>query len=317
MSRLALLALLPAAALAWSPFEKNHPVVEEGTQAYEKQDFDKAAEKYDAAAKERPKDANVEYDRALALHKQGKNAEAREAFKHAEELDTQHELTSRIHYNLGNVEYADGHKAEAVQEYRKALRADPRDELARHNLEIVLRDLPPKTSSGSDGGTPDGGKSDAGRMPDAGSDAGRPDGGFDGGTPDAGQRDGGGGDAGFQPDGGPDGGVADGGTPTDGGQGDGGRGDGGQGEQDQKDKGDAGQSEQDSAHGDGGADGGQSVDAGEDEEPQPGQASDGGAHLSKKEAEKLLDSLKSNEKNLQLWRFRQKTKKNDTHGKDW
>ena len=42
---------------------------------------------------------------------------------------------------------------------------------------------------------------------------------------------------------------------------------------------------------------------------------DGG--LSKKEAEKALDSMKNGEKNLQLWRFRQKTQKNDNHGKDW
>lgn len=45
--------------------------------------------------------------------------------------------------------------------------------------------------------------------------------------------------------------------------------------------------------------------------------SDGGLDVSKREAERLLDSIKSSEKNMQLWRFRQKTSKSDPHGKDW
>jgi hypothetical protein len=41
--------------------------------------------------------------------------------------------------------------------------------------------------------------------------------------------------------------------------------------------------------------------------------------VSRREAESLLDSLKNSEKNLQLWRFRQKDPKSSPHGngKDW
>lgn len=316
---LALLVCLAASsALAMGPFEKNHPLVDQGTAAYDQNRFDEALEKFDAAAQERPSDPRVQYDRGLALHKLGRNEEARAAFERARELDRDGQLSSKIDYNLGNVAVAENDRQEAIRRYRAALRKDPADPLARHNLEVLLKNLPPKESPGSDGGTPDGGKGDAGRpdagmdggVTDGGSDAGRPDGGEgDGGRGDAGSADGGGGDAGS--DGGADGGQG----PGDGGQGDGGRGDGGQG--DQEKQGDGGQSDQ-SQRGDGGVDGGREQQDGGEAEPQPAKLlPDGGADVSKKEAEKLLDSMKSNEKNLQLWRFRQKTQKNDTHGKDW
>ncbi|MEW6435078.1 MAG: aerotolerance regulator BatC, partial [Myxococcota bacterium] len=59
------------------------------------------------------------------------------------------------------------------------------------------------------------------------------------------------------------------------------------------------------------------ADAGESQPAEPQLLPDGGVDLSKQEAEKLLDSMKSNEKNLQLWRFRQKTRNSEPNGKDW
>jgi hypothetical protein len=315
MSRalLLVLALAPGLAAAMNPFEKNHPQVDEGTRAYENQQFDAALEKFDAAAKERPQDPRVQYNRGLALHKLGRNDEARAALNRAMELDAQGELASKIHYNLGTIAASENQREQAIREYRAALRKDPTDELSRHNLEVLLKNLPPKQQQGQDGGTPDGGGADGGK-PDAGMDGGVTDGGSDAGRPDGGQPDGGGGDGGSAQDGGQDGGV-DGGGQGDGGQGDGGSGDGGQGDKPQK--GDGGQSGENQPS-DGGMDGGQQTEDGGTPEPQRAELSpDGGVDLSKKEAEKLLDSMKTSEKNLQLWRFRQKTKNSEQHGKDW
>lgn len=310
-----LLMLVPCAALAMGPFEKNHPLVDKGTDAFNGGRFEEALGDFDAAAKERPKDHRVQYNRAVALHKLGRNPEARQALSQADEFDEAHELSAKIHYTLGNIAAADGDPKAAIKEYRKSLKADPNDGFARHNLEVLLRNLPPKQNSGADGGTPDGGRSDAGTRPDAGQDGGaHPDSGVDAGTPDGGPNDGGQQDGGQTPDGGQDGG-ADGGPPQDGGQGDGGKGDAGQGEKEKP--GDAGEGGQ-GRRGDTGADGGADQhDAGQAEEAEPVEAGDGGAQTEKRDAEKLLDSLKNNEKNLQLWRFRQKTQRNDTHGKDW
>ncbi|MBL8911205.1 MAG: tetratricopeptide repeat protein [Archangium sp.] len=298
-------------ARAAGPFERNHPEIEAGTEAYDAQNFEEALARYDAAANEKPNDPVVQYNRGLALHKLNRNDEAKQAFNKALELDREGKLSSKIHYNLGNVAAANGDKKEAIAEYRAALRKDPDDPLARHNLEVLLKNLPPQQSSGADGGTPDGGGHDGGK-PDAGQDGGVSDSGVDAGRPDGGQPDGGGGDGG-SPDGGTDAG-ADGGTQGgDGGQGDGGRGDGGEGNQDKK--GDAGQ-DSESSQGDAGSDGGtEEGDAGMEQQPQ--LLPDGGVDVSKKDAEKLLDSLKSSEKNLQLWRFKQKTPRSDPNGKDW
>lgn len=315
MSRARLLPLVLLLS-AMGPLEKNHDAIDEGMAAYEAGDYERALRHFDQAQQDKGADPRVHYNRGLALHKLGRNDEAKQALGRALELDRAGEYASKIHYNLGTIAAVSGQKEEALRELRRALKKDPGDQLARHNLEVLLRDLPPKSQSGQDGGSPDGGKADGGR-PDAGQDGGVHDGGSDAGAPDGGGRDGGDGDGGAPSDGGSDGGL-----PRDGGQGDGGSGDGGQGEKDQK--------------GDGGADGGQG-DGGD--EGDPSQRSDGGADggreqpgdagapqealglvdggMTPAEAEKLLEPLKRNEKNLQLWRFRQKTQKTETHGKDW
>lgn len=314
-SKLAVLfiALLAGQAQAAGPLEKNHPEIELGTKAFEAQKFDEALTHYDAALQDKPSDPRVQYNRGLALHKLGRNDEAKSAFQAALELDRSGELNSKLHYNLGNVAAATGDKQQAVKEYRAALRKNPEDELARHNMEVLLKNLPPEQSKGSDGGTPDGGGHDGGK-PDAGQDGGVTDGGSDAGRPDGGKPDGGDGDAGPS-DAGADGGSDGGEGKGDGGEGDGGSGDGGQGEKEQK--GDGGSSDQ-AEPGDGGADGGnEEQDAGAAQEGKPQLLPDGGIDVSRKDAEKLLDSLKSNEKNLQLWRFKQKTPKSEPNGKDW
>jgi len=311
---LALFVVLGTAARveASGPFEKNHPEVARGTEAWDAQKFDEALTHYDAALKEKPADARVQYNRGLALHKLNRNDEAKQALQSALELDRSGELAGKIHYNLGNVAAAMGDKKLAVQEYRQALRKNPDDELARHNLEVLLKNLPPEQNQGKDGGTPDAGGHDGGR-PDAGEDGGVNDGGADAGRPDGGRPDGGDGDAGLS-DGGADAGADGGQSPGDGGQGDGGSGDGGQGDQDKP--GDAGASQQDQP-GDGGSDGGSESQDGGVSESQEAKLEDGGVDVSKQDAEKLLDSMKATEKNLQLWRFKQKSPKSDPHGKDW
>jgi Ca-activated chloride channel family protein len=301
-------------ARAAGPLEANHPEAELGTQAYEAQRFDEALSRFDKALQDKPSDPRAHYNRALALYKLGRNDEAKAAFQAALDLDRTGELAGKVHYNLGNVAASTGDKAQAVKEYRAALREDPTDPLARHNLEVLLKNLPPQQpQSGGDAGTPDAGGNDGGR-PDAGQDGGTTDGGSDAGQPDGGRPDGGGGDGGSG-DAGMDAGADAGQGQGDGGQGDGGSGDGGAGQKEQR--GDGGAS-QDSQPGDAGADGGaEQRDAGTPQQLQGDRLPDGGVDLERKDAEKLLDSLKTNERNLQLWRFKQKSPKSDPHGKDW
>ena len=312
----ALTVALVFAAKAWAmgPLEKNHPLVNEGMEAFDRGEFEQALEKFEAAEKVLPGNAAVAFNRGATLHKLGRNEDALQAFNQALALD-KGELAEKIHYNQGNVLAGLDKKKEAIAEYRRALRIDPKDGLARHNLEVVLRDLPPPKQDppGRDAGTPDAGKSDAGK-PDAGPDGRQKDGGADAGG-DGGAGDGGRGDGGM--DGGVDGGKGDAGTDGGGpGQGDGGR-DGG--------KGDAGHGVGDKQAdagkegdqlGDGGSDGGHGDEDGGAAGEEAADLRDGGAGMSKADAEKLLDSMKNSEKNLQLWRFQQKRTKR-ANGKDW
>ncbi|RKI12375.1 tetratricopeptide repeat protein [Corallococcus praedator] len=294
------LLALPGPAWAVGPLEKDHPLVQRGREAYAAGRYEDALRDFEAAKKERPSDPIVEFNRADALAKLGRAAEAREAFKQVAESSRQPDLAQKSWYNLGNLAATAGDRKEALKSYRRALTLDPTDPLARHNYEVVLRDLPPNQNQpdggadggqdgGDDGGRPDGGedggrKEDGGSPVDGGTDAG-PDGGSDGGT-DGGAPDGGG-------DGGPDGGG-------DGGADGGADGGGDDGEGDPKD---------------GGADGGSESEEESESNPRDGGSPEG--DVDRQEAERLLDAMKQNEKNLQLWRFQQKKKPRKPNEKDW
>lgn len=308
---------LPSPAWALGPLEKDHPLIEQGREAYTAGRYEDALKAFEQARKERPDDPAVEFNRGDALAKLGRVDEAKAAFQRVAESNRP-DLQQKAHYNLGNLHATTGQRQEALQAYRRALKLNPSDVQARHNYEVVLRNLPPPQQDPSQDGGTDGGRdggSDGGQ--DAGADAGRQgdggspvDGGTDGGdsesdagTPDAGDgggEDGGGGDGG-QGDGGSDGGADGGGQQGDQ-RGDGGA-DGGA---------DGGQQEGEPEPGDGGADGGTGGE--EQEEVDAGVSPE---DIDRQEAERLLDAMKQNEKNLQLWRFQQKKRPRKPNEKDW
>lgn len=310
--------LLPSVAGAAGLLEKEHPLIQQGRRAYDSGRFDEALSSFDQAKKERPNDPAVDFNRGDALTKLGRYDEAKQAFQAVADANGRPDLRQKALYNLGNVHAAQGDSREALKSYRRALTLDPTDAQARHNYEVLLRNLPPPQKGGSDGGTDggpdggqdagqDGGRPDAGQ-PDGGQDGGH-DGGSDGGSADAGQ-DGG-------TDGGADGGQGDSGTP-DAGPGDAGPGDGGP----QDGGGDAGEPQDGGEGGDGGqgSDGGTTDEASDAGTPQEVSERDGGMsaeEIDRQEAERLLDAMKQNEKNLQLWRFQQKKRPRNPNEKDW
>jgi len=288
-----LLCAWPAHALG--PLERNPPNVSEGLRAYDEGRYEDALKDFEAAQKQLPNSAALEYDRGNTLYRLQRMDEAREAYQRAAEM-TPGELGERDLYNLGNALAELGRTQEAISVYRRALLAEPNDEAARHNLEVLLRRLPPP-KPGADGGTPD-----------AGQDAGRPDAGSpDGGRGDAGPGDGGTGD----------GGSGDGGSGGDGGAGDGGSGKG-------KGSADAGKSQSQQQRA------GESGDTGQDAGGSPRDADAGpewdtfrdagvgeAGQLDRRDAERLLDAVRQSEKNLQLWRFQQKKPPRKPNEKDW
>jgi tetratricopeptide (TPR) repeat protein len=328
--RLVVLGTVLWAGAAWAlgPFEKNHPRAAEGLAAMEAGNYEEALRAFEEARRELPQSAALDYDRAQALARLGRLEEAKALYSRLAQGAPEPRLKQKAWYDLGNVHAQLSERQEAIAAYRRALMLDPTDADARHNLELVLRNLKPPQPPPPDGGAQDGG-SDGGETPDAGpSDGGlAPDGGQDGGV-DGGGQDGGAADGGGQ-DGGSDGGQGRG--SADGGPGDAGTSDGGQdggeqgeGEQQPGDGGEPQGGRADAGQQDGGGEGEgeRGLDGGWDagEETSEVGYGDGGVdveELERAEAERLLDAMRQNEKNLQLWRFQRKKRPRNAEEKDW
>ncbi|HLL55590.1 MAG TPA: VWA domain-containing protein [Myxococcaceae bacterium] len=111
---------------------------EEGRKAYDEGRYEDALKAFDEAAKSRPPSAALDFNRGSALYKLGRHEEAKQAFLRAAQ-GSPGTLEAKDRYNLGNALAQLGQKQEAISAYRKALTLDPTDEHARHNLEVLLR----------------------------------------------------------------------------------------------------------------------------------------------------------------------------------
>jgi tetratricopeptide (TPR) repeat protein len=235
------------------------------------------------------------------LYAQGKYDEALRAYE-----DAQRELGSsaELAYDRGNALFKLGRQAEAREAYLSALGASDSKLKAQdyYNMGNSLWELERNDEAVQ--------AYERALLLDPGLEAARhnlalllsPPPQPDAGQPDGGQGDGGGdgGSDGGSKGGGRDGG-SDGGSPPDGGQSDGG------GQQNQKQQRDGGQ---------------QSEDGGQKPPEPPSRQPDAGAlakaqPLDKLETEQLLDALRQREKNLQLWKFRQKQQRTKDAEKDW
>lgn len=136
MRRVLLVAMVAAAG--FSPFKAEEPNVREGNERVASGQPEAALPRYDAAEKAAGPRPEIDYDRGVAYYRMGKSTEARDAFKKSLERGAG-ELGSRASQNLGSALAAAGDRDGAIAAFRDALLADPRNEDARFNLEVLLR----------------------------------------------------------------------------------------------------------------------------------------------------------------------------------
>lgn len=145
--RAGLVALLVLVG-GWDALRAPDPDVDEGNQAFKKGHYDQALEHY-RSAESRGVDPRLHFDMGAALYKLGEQAvdgdekakllaQAEEQFRRAADTDDP-VLKSSAYYNLGNAMYQRQQWEDAISAYKRALRASPRNESARHNLEMALR----------------------------------------------------------------------------------------------------------------------------------------------------------------------------------
>jgi|GEM_PF-1440613 len=137
-------------AFAQNLFQKIPPSIQRGMEAYQNERFEEANKAFEEALAHMPSNAQLEFNRGTTFFKQKKYHEALQSLERARELDDG-KLRGDVFYNMGNTYAAMGKDADAIASYRQALRVNPQDNMARHNLEFLLSRPPPPEAQNSPG----------------------------------------------------------------------------------------------------------------------------------------------------------------------
>ena len=131
------MAILAAAACGDIGARPNN----EGNEAYEQQDYEAAQSSYQEAIEKSPELPEPHYNSGNVRYRQGRHEEAQESYDRAL-LDADEDLYRDILFNQGNTQLQADEIEEAIGSYKEALRLDPSDQDAKHNLEVALSLLP-------------------------------------------------------------------------------------------------------------------------------------------------------------------------------
>ena len=117
-----------------------------GHSSYLGGDYSSALEQYERAAERDPGAAEPIYNTGNALYRM---EEFGESVRQYDEVlqDAEGELRSSGFFNRGNASFRMSQYDEAVEAYKEALRINPDDADAKHNLELALRQLPPQAQA--------------------------------------------------------------------------------------------------------------------------------------------------------------------------
>ena len=128
--------------------QENDNAIQKANDLYKQQQYQQAEAAYSEVLEKESSNSTAKYNRALALHKQGK---LDEAIKELDDLafktnDT--ELKSKAYYNKGAILSGQKKLEESIEAYKNTLRLNPNDKEARENLQKALLELkkkdPPK-----------------------------------------------------------------------------------------------------------------------------------------------------------------------------
>ena len=114
--------------------------IKRGNTYYAAGAYEAAFEAYQSAAKDRPEDAIPRYNLGAALYQKEKFEKAADEFRRS--LDAIDPIyRAQGYYNLGNTQVQLNDIEGAIRSYKSALRLNPGDLDAKHNLELALEKL--------------------------------------------------------------------------------------------------------------------------------------------------------------------------------
>ena len=139
--RVSVVAVGLAAAMAGLPpssaAQAGRADVQEGNRLYREGRYDEAHEKYLEALRAAPDSPVIRFNDANALYESDEFARAVDAYRAAIEA-ADPALEAQAWYNLGNALYRQQQVEGALEAYKEALRRNPGDTDAKHNLELAL-----------------------------------------------------------------------------------------------------------------------------------------------------------------------------------
>ena len=144
------IAILGAAAPAEVRAQAGRAETREGNRLYEEGRFAEAHEKYLEALLADPDSPIIRFNDGNALYRGEDYESALESFRAAVEGGDP-ELAAAAWYNLGNTLYRQGALPESLEAFKQALRANPVDADAKHNLERVLQQMQEQQEQQGDG----------------------------------------------------------------------------------------------------------------------------------------------------------------------
>jgi Ca-activated chloride channel family protein len=138
--------------LAWADSfsslnKKGNKAYKEGEELLLKKEKNKAAETYEQALKyyrdaeiEKPESPELSYNIANVMYQQEKYQDALEKYYKGLSTDEPKDQAA-TYYNMGNTLYRSGKYPEAIQAYQKCLDLTPDDEEAKYNIEFVRKKM--------------------------------------------------------------------------------------------------------------------------------------------------------------------------------
>ena len=172
--RLLLLMLLWAAPLVHG--QKGRSEVEAGNRHFQEGEYEKARDSYRKARERAPGSSIATFNLGDSEYKLEEFTGAEKSFLEAIQSGNP-EVLAAAHYNLGNSLFKQGRMEESIESYKQALRLNPSDQAAKHNLEFALRQQqeqekqqqdqqqsPPEDQEGQD--RPDQDRGESGQQPE-------------------------------------------------------------------------------------------------------------------------------------------------------
>ncbi len=132
------LILLLLSASPWAFAQKGRSEVEEGNRRFQAGDYERARKSYREALEQAPGSSVATFNLGGSEYKLDEFSGAEKSFLQAIESGNS-ELLAEAQYNLANALFKQGRIEESIEGYKQALRLNPQDPAAKHNLEFALK----------------------------------------------------------------------------------------------------------------------------------------------------------------------------------